>query len=150
MTFSSAVHTTYCFVSFATVVMQVLCYMYISYLVFSSWDKKVGWVNRDLAYFLNQLVYGLFNHYPKLNKCFVFLRYFPLKVKTFFIFPSLPALPRDCCYKVLYTQQVFYAWAMFLKKVGIYQKGINQQHKQCTYNAALRCHCVTIIAVEKQ
>jgi len=42
MTFSSAVHTTHCGVSVATVLMQMLCYMYIAYLVFSSLLGKKG------------------------------------------------------------------------------------------------------------
>jgi hypothetical protein len=36
VTLSSAVHTTYCCVSIATVVMRMLCYTYVAYLVFSS------------------------------------------------------------------------------------------------------------------
>jgi hypothetical protein len=51
-------------------------------------------MNRFLAFFLNQLVDGLFNHYLKLNKHLVFLRYIPLKVEMFMMFPSLSALPR--------------------------------------------------------
>ena len=130
MTFSSAAHPTYCCVSIATVVMRMLCYLYIAYLVFNSLlGQKAGWMNRDLAYFLNQLVYSLFNHYHKLNKHFVFWDIFLWKSRCFWYFHLCLCCLVYCCPKGLYAQPMFYAHTMFLKKkMGIYQNNTGNVH----------------------